>query len=94
MSKPCFCVNIANKCDNPLHVNLLVVEHRQVAAVRTEEVSPLPGLVRPHLQILRIHRSLTRSDHQSRHGDLRQIGCAIPMQDLASGAEFARPLHN
>ena len=79
--------------DYTFDVDLLVIVHRHVTAVRTVEVSSLLHLVRHHLHVFRVHSVESGTDDQGRHSDLRQIGRAIPANDLPARAKLARSLH-
>src|SRR4029453_10525106 len=64
-------VHILQKRDDSVEVGLLVVVHRQVAAVRAVQVASLLDALRNHLHVLRIHRVVLRADGEGGHRNLR-----------------------
>src|SRR5438132_14001506 len=87
------CIHVADELDEALEVDLLVIVERQVAAIRTGEVAPLSDCPRHPCHVFGIHRVVPGADDQGRHGDLCQVGSAVPVQQFTAGAKLARSLY-
>src|SRR5262249_5059985 len=57
-------IDIENKLDQALHVDLLVIVHRHVAAVWAVKAASLLHLSRHHFQVRRVHRVVARANGQ------------------------------
>lgn len=86
-------VDVSQKPDQTVKVRFLIVVHRHVAAIWTEEKAAIWEELRHLLHPGWFHRVVTAGDDERRNVDLRKIGCAIPVQQFATRAQLTRSLH-
>ena len=66
-------VDVLDEFDDPGHVQFLFVVHAQMAAAWAVQKMAILHLPRHPLHVFRIHRAITRADHQRRHRDFLEL---------------------
>src|SRR5215475_11678177 len=66
-------IDIENKLDQALHVDLLVIVHRHVAAAWAVKAASLLHLSRHHFQVSRVHRVVARANGQCGRRNLVKV---------------------
>src|SRR5665647_468872 len=81
------------KVDQAVHVGLLVVVHRHVAARRAMEVCATREGACHLFHVGRVHRVVLGANNERGHLDVMEVGAAVPVDQLSGRAELAGVLH-
>src|SRR5215471_13483866 len=86
-------LDVVEELDQSLEVRLLVVPHREVAAVLADQRARARNEASLAPDVLGVHLVVLRADDERGHGDLRQVRPAVPVLEVARDDELVVALH-